>query len=261
MSKHVRDLMSKDVVTIHPDAPLVRAAEIMVKKSIRHLVVTDTNGIVVGLISQRDVVKQFSPWLTDIPGTQKNQFGPPPRCYVKDAMVSHPIMVTEDTTLQTAAGLLAEKKFGCLPVIDDNKRPVGILSVVDLLIYLSEQKQDADEEDQEFEYYRQPAIIDKDNNLVIPTAGLSIPENGPIFATIGYRSSSRCLSVMLLAKEKESGARQVNRVKKDFIIPVADILDHFQIEFRGPFEVADDDEPGQIILSPIMSSSTVESAS
>jgi CBS domain-containing protein len=51
----VRDLMTVDVVTIPPDADIDLAMDIMNARQIRHLPVV-TNGIVLGMISIRDVV-------------------------------------------------------------------------------------------------------------------------------------------------------------------------------------------------------------
>lgn len=55
----VREIMSRDVVTVAPDTLLYEAARLMASRWIRHLPVTD-NGTVVGMVSQRDLVGVFA---------------------------------------------------------------------------------------------------------------------------------------------------------------------------------------------------------
>ncbi len=136
MEIHVRDLMSEDVVTVLVDMPALLAAKRMVEKRIRHLVVTDSFGRVVGMLSDRDVVKHLSPWLSHF-NSQISVHGPAPQGDVQEIMVQRPIVTTPDTTLSTAARLLGGKKIGCLPVVDERNRAVGLLSVVDMLLHMA----------------------------------------------------------------------------------------------------------------------------
>ena len=52
----LKDVMTRDVVTIHPDRSLQEAAEIMFQKWFRHLPVVTQEGKVVGIISLRDLL-------------------------------------------------------------------------------------------------------------------------------------------------------------------------------------------------------------
>jgi len=52
---------------------------------------------------------------------------------VKDAMTKNPIAVGPQMLAVEAAGILQEKKIDELPVVDKNKRPVGLLDIQDLL--------------------------------------------------------------------------------------------------------------------------------
>ena len=250
MKKFVQDIMSKDVVTTSPATSVVQVARCMAKRSIRHIVVTDKDGMLVGLISHQDVVRHYAPWLDGIRSEDRN-FGQPPQCFVRDIMILRPFTVESDTTLKTAAALLAAEKIGCLPVLDGKGHPVGIVSVVDMLLTLEEYHFEDENANQEFEFYSPPAVIDKDNNLVISVIGLNVSKSGALFASIGYKSDNDCMIIKLHKNKNERGARQVNRVKKDFVIPVADIVDHFEIDFRGPFEM-DEQTTGELILTPRM---------
>jgi CBS domain-containing protein len=64
VTKYVRDLMTRDVEAVTPEMPALWAAKRMAHKRIRHLVVNDTSGRVTGIISDRDILKHLSPWLS-----------------------------------------------------------------------------------------------------------------------------------------------------------------------------------------------------
>jgi CBS domain-containing protein len=59
-STSVRDVMTKDVVTVGPDEPVRDAARTMAQHWIRHLPVVDADGSLVGIVSQRDVTGIFA---------------------------------------------------------------------------------------------------------------------------------------------------------------------------------------------------------
>src|SRR5665648_1242880 len=53
----VRDIMSTEVMTAHPEDPLKAAMELMERRHIRHLPVVEADGRLVGILSQRDVLE------------------------------------------------------------------------------------------------------------------------------------------------------------------------------------------------------------
>ena len=67
-SVSLRDVMTRDVVTIHPETSLQEAAEIMFQKWFRHLPVVTEEGKVVGIISLRDLLTLVAEGM-DEPGT------------------------------------------------------------------------------------------------------------------------------------------------------------------------------------------------
>ena len=56
---------------------------------------------------------------------------------VKELMVIQPRCVGPETSVAEAAGIMAALKIGCLPVVDERHRLVGIVSVIDLLKHLA----------------------------------------------------------------------------------------------------------------------------
>lgn len=125
----VRDVMTKDPVTIGPDEPIGTALERMRLGRFRHLPVVEGDRLV-GIITDRDLrLATNSPlvlrekWYSDFILESIK---------VKSCMTSNPVTVTPDTPLLDAALILRERRFGSLPVVEDGKL-VGILTETDLL--------------------------------------------------------------------------------------------------------------------------------
>jgi CBS domain-containing protein len=57
-------------------------------------------------------------------------------------MVKSPITVRPGSSILDVAGLMAEKKIGCVPVTDESNRLVGFLSAIDLLRHFAQQASD-----------------------------------------------------------------------------------------------------------------------
>jgi len=129
----VRDIMTKDPISIEPDAPLGTAIEVMVARRIRHLPVVDDRDAVIGIITDRDLrsavlAPALEPYLSEaarrrlrgIAATLEN-------LRVKDAMTCSAITTTPDMPVTQAAALMLEARVGSLPVIE-NGRLVGIIT-------------------------------------------------------------------------------------------------------------------------------------
>lgn len=129
----VRHIMTGCVVTVRQDAPLTVAARLMREHDIRHLVVLDTHLQMAGVISNRDVLQHVSTYLArglTIPATST----------VQEVMIKNPATVMTETLLADAASLMASRKIGCLPVLTSDHKLAGIISVIDILRFVSGEK-------------------------------------------------------------------------------------------------------------------------
>ncbi|MGA2383604.1 MAG: CBS domain-containing protein [Gemmatimonadales bacterium] len=125
----VRDHMTAKVFTIRMDKKLLAVEEIMGWAHIRHVPVVDAQGKLVGLLSQRDVLRST---LSDLASTQvdrRNQLG---HVSLADVMRREVLTIGPGESVQSAARLMRQHKYGCLPVVDDG-RLVGIITEHDLL--------------------------------------------------------------------------------------------------------------------------------
>ncbi|MEW5723525.1 MAG: CBS and ACT domain-containing protein [Thermodesulfobacteriota bacterium] len=120
----VSRIMSKNVVTLPVTADLNEAMRLMKEYDIRHLPVVE-DGRLVGLVTERDVRGALFPSMIE-------------EISVQDLMITNPITVSPETRLEDAARLVYRRKIGCLPVVDEGRRLVGIVTVADMLAALIE---------------------------------------------------------------------------------------------------------------------------
>ena len=126
----VEQMMSKTVVTVELDDSLKAVKEIFDNVSFHHLLVID-HGKLCGVISDRDLLKAISPNVGAISETYKDKA-------TLDKKV-HQIMTRNPTTLFSASGIydaidiFNSHAISCIPVVDKENVPVGILSWRDIL--------------------------------------------------------------------------------------------------------------------------------
>jgi CBS domain-containing protein len=122
----VKDLMSSPVVSLLADQTVPLAHEIMLFRHIRHLPVVDAHGHLVGLVTHRDLVR----W-ADMAAELRREG--------RDELRAEQIMtrdvwtVDKFTPATSAARMMLERKYGCVPVIAEDGQLVGILTESDFL--------------------------------------------------------------------------------------------------------------------------------
>ena len=126
----VGDVMTKQVRHACEQDDLELAMQRMLWAGIRHLPVVRDGGLVVGVLSQHDVLERMAMVADAL------ALGHGSACQkVANAMRVPAVTVSPDDTIGTAARRMAAEKIGCLPVVE-SKRLVGILTTTDLLVEL-----------------------------------------------------------------------------------------------------------------------------
>jgi CBS domain-containing protein len=124
----VGDIMSPDVYTVAPSDTVLRAEETMKREHIRHLPVVDGD-VLVGLVTQRDIMAVApSPLSTS---SEEDDIEAKARMRVERIMRGFVESVRPDTDAVEAADRMLDLKIGCLPVLDERKRVVGIVTEAD----------------------------------------------------------------------------------------------------------------------------------
>jgi acetoin utilization protein AcuB len=133
----VKDHMRTPVVTISAEAGLDRAMSIMRSQRIRHLPVVDEAGLMVGLITDRDLRMSMEE-IEQGPNHAPKGYFLPALTKVKTVMVKNVLTSTPDMPLANAAVIMSERKIGCLPVLEPGaKKVAGIVTESDMLRLLA----------------------------------------------------------------------------------------------------------------------------
>lgn len=127
---NIEELMSSDVVTASENDTLNIAGKKFKEHNIRHLPVLDSGGKLVGIFSDRDLKRVSASDATILEVHELLYLLDKVR--VAQVMTKKPFSAPADMTLEAAAGLLAEKRIGCLPVLRDDK-VVGIITKMDFV--------------------------------------------------------------------------------------------------------------------------------
>ena len=117
----VADVMTGKVATLSPHSNFNEAANLMSDRSFRHCVVVDAHGQLVGVISDRDILRALA----------RN---PNSRSKSLDQVMTHnPVTVRRNTPIADAVGKILSKRINCLPVVEEDGTVCGIVTSTDLL--------------------------------------------------------------------------------------------------------------------------------
>ena len=124
--------MTKNVISVHPDTSVLDASELLAKHRIRHLPVVEKDGTVVGIITDRDVRSALpSPFLGE--GESKKELERVEGLMVKDIMTRNPVTISPMNTLEDVIVLMQKMRVGAFPVVDQEGKLRGIISIRDLM--------------------------------------------------------------------------------------------------------------------------------
>lgn len=133
MEAHVKTFMSGSPISIEAGESALGALDLMIEHGIRHLPVVDGGRRVIGVLSFDDLRAAFpQPISLSEPPPVGDRFAMRD-VSVGEVMTYAPITATGDVPLDEAAGLLAERRIGCLPVLDERGRLEGIITETDML--------------------------------------------------------------------------------------------------------------------------------
>ena len=128
----ISKVMTRNVVTIDKDADISEAQEKMSKHLFRHLPVVDENNRLIGIVTDRDL-RSVLPSSHFVQENSPEKWKSSSKLRIKDIMTKNPVTISPIDTIQDALILLHKKHFGALPVVVEEQKLIGIISVRDLL--------------------------------------------------------------------------------------------------------------------------------
>jgi CBS domain-containing protein len=132
-SSRIRDIMPRKMVTISETDTLSTVEDIMTLGHVRHMPVV-RGGKLVGVVSERDLLRASLSNLTAFGSEERRAFLQVVE--IARVMSTPPITIGPENTVEEAALLMAERKIGCLPVVDEDEL-IGNVTETDVLRYFA----------------------------------------------------------------------------------------------------------------------------
>jgi acetoin utilization protein AcuB len=122
----IRDIMTKDVISVPGNTSLMDAKSIITENKIRRLPIVD-NGKLIGIVTKNRLGIYMNSLSTSVDHPANNQ---PMTKEVKEIMETDLVIVNPDMVIEEAVALAQEKKVGALLVVE-NDQLVGIVTTND----------------------------------------------------------------------------------------------------------------------------------
>jgi CBS domain-containing protein len=129
--EHVSDILEekgREVLSIEGDATVFDAIKRMVEANVGSLLVFEA-GKLAGIVTERDYLRRVA-----LEGRTEKETA------VREIMTAPLVYVTRDTSLDECMAVMTERRIRHLPVLDDSRTVVGVVSIGDLVKYRSRQQ-------------------------------------------------------------------------------------------------------------------------
>lgn len=133
----VREVMTSPALTVRMETPLKEALTLLDEHKVTMLPVVTQAGVIVGILSEADLVREALPPDLRAHLIPSEDLGPERAHEVSELMSAHPVTVHEDTDLSAAAVLMTDTTVKSLPVVDHDNRVVGVVSRRDIVHVLA----------------------------------------------------------------------------------------------------------------------------
>lgn len=120
ISMIVENIMRREVVTAFDDEPVIKAAHLMMEKNVRSVVIVNKENNLVGIVTDTDVLSRGI--------GACNLYETP----IRNIMTSNPLTASPTDNVLDIVKIMGEKKFRRMPVVDDNGKLIGIISIGDI---------------------------------------------------------------------------------------------------------------------------------
>ena len=116
------------VVSVEPAITVYKAIELMSEKNISSLLITDPEGKLLGIFTERDYARKLI-----LKGKSSKD------TLIKELMTQNPVTVSSDSSIEDCMKVMSDKHIRHLPVVDSGK-VMGMISIGDLVRFIIEEQ-------------------------------------------------------------------------------------------------------------------------
>ncbi|ENN95710.1 hypothetical protein J422_06476 [Methanocaldococcus villosus KIN24-T80] len=120
----VKDIMSSPPIVANPNITINEAANVLIKYDINHLPIVDSEGRLIGIVTSWDIAKALA--------LNKKK--------IDEIMTKNVVVAYKDEPIDVVARRMSLNKISGMPVIDENKRVIGVITSEDISGLLGEKK-------------------------------------------------------------------------------------------------------------------------
>lgn len=129
----IAQIMTTRVVSVHMDDSLQSLRALFEATGFHHLVVVQDN-VMKGIISDRDLLKAVSPFVDTISERMLDRATLDKKAH--QIMTRNVITLTQKDSIYTAIALFNDNKISCIPIINEEAHPIGIVSWRDVMRFM-----------------------------------------------------------------------------------------------------------------------------
>jgi len=211
-------IMTRPVITVAPETPIIEAANIMLQRHISGLPVVDKAGQLVGIISEGDFIRRseigtqrkrgrFLKFILG-PGKEATDFVHEHGRKIAEIMTPDPLTINEDTDLETIVELMEKNGVKRLPVMRGDKL-VGIVSRSNLLQTVASLASEIPDPTADDDHIRNRIIDTLEKNNWCPF-GLSVTVRDGIVHLSGVITEERSRQAAIVCAENVTGVKKVH---------------------------------------------------
>ncbi len=127
---NLQNIMTTQIVTVDMDDRLAVVKHIFDSTKFHHLLVVE-DGKLFGVVSDRDLLRALSPYIGSTVETARDTATLNKR--VHQIMTRKPITLRPEAEIAEAVALFLDRRISCIPIVDDEFRPIGIVSWRDVI--------------------------------------------------------------------------------------------------------------------------------
>jgi CBS domain-containing protein len=213
-----RDVMTRRVLTVEPNASVLQAIRLMLQNRISGLPVVDTNGVLVGLVTEGDFLRRTETttekrrprWLEFLigPGRLADEYVKTHARKVDEIMTREPRTITEDTPLEEVVQTMERHKIKRLPVMQ-GKQLVGIVSRANLLHALASMAPSAPATVATDTAIRDRLMTELEHQKWAPVRALNVTVKDGVVDLWGTITDERERQALVVAAENVPGVKEV----------------------------------------------------